>query len=104
MAREISFYTMIAQFIAHKTLVIITLLIALKNPFSTLVSAHQTPHYDTCDCIQNPTTPPLVIAHQDPTFGHLVSKIITILHSRTQDLHLQSVGEQVVQGIGNNNV
>jgi len=69
---------MIAQFIAHKTLVIITLLIALKNPFSTLVSAHQTPHYDTCDCIQNPTTPPLVIAHQDPTFGHLVSKIITI--------------------------
>jgi hypothetical protein len=33
LAREISFYTMIAQFIAHKT-----------------------PYYDTYDCIQNPTT------------------------------------------------
>jgi hypothetical protein len=33
--------------------------IALKNPFSTLVSAHKTPYYDTCDCIQNPTTPHL---------------------------------------------
>lgn len=45
-----------------------------------------------------------MIAHQDPTFGHLISRITTILHSRTQDLHSQSVGEQVVQGIGNNNV
>jgi hypothetical protein len=34
----------------------------------------------------------------------LYPKLLLFLHSRTQDLHLQSVGEQVVQGIGNNNV
>lgn len=101
---EISFYTMIARFIAHKTLVIITLLIALKNPFSTLVSAHQTPYNDTCDCIQNPTTPHLWLHIKTLPLDTLYQELLLFLHSRTQDLHPQSVGEQVVQGIGNNNV